>query len=197
LDTALPLRLGFFLETLSPRASFYVFGRFYRGIDRNLAYTEGDFLERAATKTFPRAWEEYWEAEDEHQVLTDVAVARRCRDELRGIGVSNELIYAEMVAHPDGADPFGGWPFRRLHEQIRRPISGLSLLGFDISSPVPTFHSYLMNANLRHVPELEGLLNEHALVRAREAAEALMQTASDHPYARARVPAVIEIWLVD
>jgi hypothetical protein len=193
----LPLRLGFFLEFLVVGEAYVRFGRNYRGIDRTLAYTGGDFLERAATKTFPRAWEEYWEAEELHGVLVEGDVARRCRDRLKEIGVDNEIVYAEMVAFPNGSEPFDDpMFFLRRHDLVRRPGGRLRFLGHDVSGAVPTFHSYLNNPGLdRRVPELAERLNEFALVDDAPEAEALMREAQELGYSR--VPTVIEIWLVE
>lgn len=197
---ALPLDLGYFLaEPASPMACGV--GGAYTGVDRLFvppfpfakdAGERGEFL--------PRLVERYWEEED--AVRTDYEVAARyCRTFLEA-GVRVDLIRAVVAVVPDSIKlyPRGdAWPHsiseglavsRALQARLadRAPsVSDIPLVGYDVSLPIPTFHSALVNPGYPFLTEYMGFVNEYGLLTERRWAIDLMHEAnlmgySDAPF---------------
>jgi hypothetical protein len=128
-------------------------------------------------KTWGELWESYWDAEDGGELHLSRKVAESFQHRFLMQGTSLEVIYAEILAVPMDLDlyPHGslwGASLKTALEQLTtrkerfwtRP-SGLSSLGFDISSPEESFHSALFHPGLPdRCPELRDSLNATGLV---------------------------------
>lgn len=191
-----PVRLGFFLERRGVTCSMYPTVR-YEGVDRlpNMVYY--DLSEGSMDKTEGVAglWEEYSEAEEMGELNVDLTLAHRLQERFRYAEVCLDLVYAEVVAIPRGV---GGYPSgelwsdtlefvlehrRAIHNRLQGAPESFSFLGFDISHPVPTFHSAIYQPGLHEVrPEYPRYLNRFGLFDDRGTAVQFLNAANGRDY---------------
>jgi hypothetical protein len=128
-------------------------------------------------KAWGDLWESYWDAEDGGELHLSRNVAESFRRRFLMQGTILEVAYAEILAVPMdlGLYAHGSlWAesLKTALEQLTvrkerfltRP-HGLSLLGFDISSPEESFHSAIFHPGLPDLcPELRGELNASGLL---------------------------------
>ncbi len=206
----LPVRLGYFLEREGVAAAAFPAVR-YRGIDR-LPYLPTDeelqALRRAGRERLVALWERYLHAEDEGTPYTDRALALDFRRAFRREGVELEVVYGEVTAVPENLETYpGGTPWARtllsalqgMHNRnahfARRP-QGLDFLGYDISHPVPTFHSAIYQPGLHRVqPDLPRYLNRHGLFGDLATALRFLHAANAMDYG-ALPFCVLQVWSV-
>lgn len=149
-----PLRLGFWLgyTDLTCAAAPWIP---YCGIDRLPA--DLDFDENSPLpgdpEWSPSVWDHYDEAEDSENLNYNLSVARQVQTMFRDDGLDLDLIYAEVTFIPADIEhyPSGKLWLERLapalrarqsvHTRLRARPPHLQFLGYDLSHPVPTFHS--------------------------------------------------------
>jgi hypothetical protein len=124
-------------------------------------------------------------------------------DAFRREGLEVEAVYAAIEVLPEGpSDDLASVRTENLQEAIdwlRRSISAEvppnlgGLLGFDISIPIPHFHTALFYEHVRQAyPALRSALNEHGLVQELDVARSLMDLANRGE----RLPhCVIGVWM--
>lgn len=177
-----PLRLGFFVAELGVPIRN---AQAYRGLDR---LPRPHSIAPEDISKLPQPWWDYFDAFDDDAVQTDMELALALSCNLESIGVSTEVIYAEITAWPQ---PLGHYkasflwedslrtamPALKLtHALVSRPSQRLSFLGYDISDPVPYFHSAIRNDNLDKIElRRSNVLNQHDLIRERGDALRLLE----------------------
>jgi hypothetical protein len=118
----------------------------YRGIDR-LPFVPSPLGAHPA-------WRAYFDADDSGALAGDLSTAQRIRDQLRAVDTSTEVIYArafplgtvpDVTASPEVADQQSR-SLRRISERsavVGPPDPVFVPIGFDVSIPLPYFHSAL------------------------------------------------------
>lgn len=156
----LPLRMGYFLlEPAGSRSRYHG----YRGINRLPSYPYFGELEHAHViegrpVAFDQPWEEYFDAEDSAELHTNLAIVTRLQREFSSQGVALDVVYIEVAHVPERLDSYSKaaiWAaslerfvlrWRPVHEQLAGPTDHSVFLGFDVSLPEPTFHSFLLHS---------------------------------------------------
>jgi len=158
-----PLRLGFFLERTEVMFPFLP-GTFYRGVDRlpfEPTPEEDEQLRNSGKKRLLSLWQRYADLYFTGELHASLQLAGGLRSEFADEGVDFEVVYAEVVLIPPLDTE--GLRFemseeilprlRKLHEQVTSRPVGSRMLGFDLSYPLPGFHSALFQPGLRDLPE--------------------------------------------
>lgn len=140
-------------------------------------------------------WEEYSEAEEGGELNVDLTLARHLQERFRYAGVRLDLIYAEVAAIPEGVRGYPSgelwWDTlefvlehrRAIHNRLHGAPESFSFLGFDISHPVPTFHSAIYQPGLHHSrPEYPQYLNRSGLFDDRDTALPYLNAANERDY---------------
>lgn len=191
-----PIRLGFFLERTPvycvawPKVA-------YRGIDR-LPYLptaeEQEQLQSTGRHDLSRLWDTYWAANSEGEINVDVGLASQLQQQFETEGLNFEIVYSEIVEIPnfEGSPHEGLWSEnlktvlmhrQAVHDRLGSRPENIEFLGFDISHPVPTFHSAILQPGLdRKHPSLPQELNSHGLVDTIETASDLAMEANTLDY---------------
>ena len=201
----LPLRLGFVLA----RTDVPLPGRpwiRYRGVDRMPFVPtpeEEDELARAGHARLVALWHQYWDVLFTAELYRDTSIATDLRDQFAQFGVALEVIYAEVGVVQELEGGFSDASFREAWDRLRRhgDRAGLrpadaGLLGYDVSYPLPGFHSVLVQPGLLeqpNSPDLDvndmGLLDDVAQVK-RILPVANAMTSSWRPFCGIRVYSV-------
>lgn len=144
-------RLGFELVERGVKLSRGA-GPIYRGVERMYYFPNPFELSEKAE----RAWSLYWDAEEDGRLRSDVQAADELKDVLGEVGLGLEVIYSEVIVLPDEtavepealAHPFRPEMLAWLPEHSARvppPPKSFVPMGFDISTPAPTYHSVIRN----------------------------------------------------
>jgi hypothetical protein len=190
---SIPFRLGFFLVRPNvclvdrPNAP-------YRGIDR-VVYTPAMVLGRDLSSReleIELRFDEYMVARDSGLLQSDLSIAYQQMNRLQEVGMKCEVVYCEIAKIPDNINllKFGAslevnltnaLRFRQgFHERISGVPEGWKKLGFDVSHPVPSFHSAIYQPGLgRLVPNLYERLNENGLVETLDLSVPLLEKANE------------------
>jgi len=173
------LPLGYYLRAVGTRLPWSP-ERTYRGIDRPPPIPSPVDVS-AANESGDRAWgdlwDSYWNAEDSGELHLSRNVAEGFRRRFLMQGTKLEIIYAEILAVPLDLVlyPHGSlWAvsLKTAREQLTTRKEkfltlpdGLSLLGFDISTPEESFHSAIFHPGLPELcPGLRDSLNSSGLL---------------------------------
>lgn len=182
------LDLGFLLERVPGEQS----SPSYRGVDR-LPFCPEDI--EVLPSACEGVWDTYYESVENEQLFCDVGLANRLQNQLKLANVEVEIIYASLDRVPADLERFPrGALWKQLLEESLQPVQRRQLqlpgvpaeavfLGFDISHPVPTFHSALYQPGLETVePNFRRYLNLHGLVPTSDVAQDLMARANELDY---------------
>ncbi len=167
-----PFRLGYHLQ--SSRSPWAREGQpSYRGVDRFLAISDYD-PETASDTSSP--WGRYYAALDSMELHFDRRTLERAAGGLEAIGVQVEATYVEVLAVGDIpsdcgvaaiwseqlADVWKHWDV--VHRGFSCAPQGITPMGFDVSIPVPTWHSALIHPGLDRLrPSFPSTLNVNGL----------------------------------
>jgi hypothetical protein len=169
------LRLGFVLGRTGV-AFPYRPGTTYRGVDR-LPFVptlqEEEDLNRVGRATLISLWHRYADLLFTGELHADGQLAKDLRGEFAGEGLDFEVVYAEVLGLTQSeAETRDDKPavgvcnrLRRHHERAARRPEGATLLGYDVSYPLPSFHSALFQPGFREKPNTPDLdLNSAGLL---------------------------------
>lgn len=191
------LRLGFFLAR-SRVTCFNWPSAPYHGIDRLPYITspqEDDALRHAGRSRLVDLWVRYWDAWDNGELHISLPLAQELQQMFRNEGLDFDLVYAEIAviprdleAYPQGslwsemlAFVLSKW--RDAHDRLKRRPIDLCPLGFDISHPVPSFHSAIYQPGLHRThPRLPDDLNSFGLFNDLDVALRLLSVANEMDY---------------
>ncbi len=190
---SLPFRIGYFLETVDATIARRP-DRPYRGIERMYFVQWPDFPPVPVDASRERLWDRYFEARESGELHYDLALARELRAEFsQVVGLDLEIIYAEIVELGASADMQAvsaslSFPLPNRGEINNRladvgPIG--DLLGFDLSTPVPSFHSLICNPwnDQRDQDRMLNLLNDNGLFYTRSAASEFLRVSRARQHA--------------
>jgi hypothetical protein len=187
----MPPRLGFVLVRGDVELPWLA-RRQYRGIDRlpfvpNPLQLEDNHLRNA--------WNEYLDTWENGRLGQHLSIAEQIRRQLDEVGESTEIIYADIAVAPrrqsfELPDPLSrererslAWLITRSAEVEPSPREFVPI-GFDISTPIPSFHSVLVQPGLvRQDSDLAVRLNDFGLIAEdTEYAAELMNVANGSGY---------------
>jgi hypothetical protein len=165
-------------------------GSFYGGVDR-LPFVptpeEEEDLRNSKRATLLQLWQQYSDLTYTGQLHGSGHTTRALRDAFAAEGIDLEVIYAEVVLMPSvemervdqKARGLLLQRLRTLHQQVvSRPV-GAQILGYDVSYPVPGFHSFLFQPGLREQPEAPNLdVNEAGLLSTVQEAGRIVAVAN-------------------
>lgn len=184
----LPIRLGFFLEREDVMFPFRPV--FYRGVDRLpfIPTPEDEEELRASGKTkLLSLWQRYAEVTFTGELYASQSLATGLKTAFAEQGVGLEVIYAEVVKvpssvtkelEPDVCERLRS-RLRSLHTQVIAPHSGARMLGYDLSYPLPDFHSVLYQPGFQGEPETPRLdINTYGLFNNIEQLEQILPLAN-------------------
>lgn len=196
--------MGFFLAELGLRC-FDFPDIPYRGIDRLpvIDNFEGEYaLHRAGEQSSWQLWNSYWAADESGDLSADLAVARNLCAQFSSHGIDLEVIYAELTSIPTPSPPpFGSrWRlddvfarYERVERTLVRRPDDLTFYGFDLSRPLPTFHSIIRQPGFRALADrLPPGINEYGLIGDNDAARGLLE--SSNGWSAPLPVCVIEVW---
>lgn len=185
----LPLRLGFVLERTSVPFPYRP-GIFYRGVDRlpfDPTPEEEEELNRSGGARLVSLWHRYGDTLFTGELHRDQQLAVTLQREFAEEGSEFEVIYAEVIDVPGPPDtmlcdegPSGTWDrLRRHHEAAAPRPGGALLLGYDVSYPLPSFHSVLLQPGLREKPDAPPLdVNDAGLLAHVDYLKAILKAAN-------------------
>ena len=191
-----PIRLGYWLvrSGVTCAGSSQIL---YRGIDRlpSEAYYDKDRLSLTDSDKFEELWDQYWDVLESGDLNSDPTVAPQLQGAFLGVGIDLDVVYAEVTLIPGevGSYPSGKlWsetlafvlPHRRqVHDRLGGRPSHLDFLGFDLSHPVPTFHSAIHQPGLDEMrPDYPDYLNGSGLFGNLDTALPFLRAANEMDY---------------
>jgi len=187
-NMGLPTRIGYVI--VRPGASLPLpRGRLYRGIDRPLSVPDPTLPQTASAG---RVWARYLNADEGGLVAADLDLARSLATQLAQVGEPTEVIYAEVTVPPPStlgeskadrqrADSLA-WLASRC-AKVPAPSEEFEPIGFDVATPLPTFHSALYQPGLvRKDARFVANLNQSGLVDDIGYAAELMHVANATGY---------------
>ncbi len=153
-------------------------------------------------------WDQYWNAYDSTELNSNVQLAQTLHRKLATEGIDLDLIYAEisMVPHELDQYPSGKiWArelarvlsvIRKVHDRLGKRPDGVQLLGYDISHPVPSFHSAIFQPGLHERrPCIPEYLNSAGLLEDIDLALRFLSAANEMDYGSLPF-CVVGIWEV-
>jgi hypothetical protein len=167
----LRFRLGFVVARLDVTLPWLPL-RWYRGIDR----VPQAPLYAGIPTNVASFWTRYLDAWDDGSLSCDLDVAREAKDNLDKAAHPVEILFAEATVVPSsaatqisqGAAQYRSELFKWLEFwSARVPVapSEFVVLGYDVSTPIPDYHSALLRPGGAAQPsDLLDRLNEHGLV---------------------------------
>jgi hypothetical protein len=201
-------RLGFFLERTSVTCFAWP-DMAYRGIDR-LPFLptpeEQEQMMSSGSSDLAKLWDRYWEASIDGLINVDGKLAREYQQQFLKGGITLEVIYGEIVEIPnvDKYPHSALWSENLesallhrydIHQRIGSRPDNIEFLGFDISHPVPTFHSAILqpglNSKCLHLPHQ---LNSNGLFNTFEDAVPVLDDANSLDYGLLPF-CILGIWL--
>lgn len=168
----------------------------YGGLDRMTQiglpgpHEDRELLE-SGRADFHAARNDYWEAEESHQLNKERLVAISLCDRFRKEGLEVEVVFAEVLSVPQlpcEDDELNDHMrkallFRRsVHDFLVAPdyAAHLEPIGIDVVYPNPSFHSAVYQPVLSSIlPGFERELNEHGLYPSLESAHLAVSIAND------------------
>jgi len=143
----------------------------------------------------PSVWDRYDEAEERGDLNCTLSVARQLQTMFRDDGLDLDLMYAEMTFIPADIEHYPNgdlWSERlapalrarqSVHTRLRARPHHLQFLGYDLSHPVPTFHSAIYQPGLSESrPDFPKHLNEYGLFSEHDDALEFLGVANDMDY---------------
>jgi hypothetical protein len=189
-----PFRLGFLLEQVEVDWSHRLKHRPYRGVERL-------YFVRSPEGTSGRSvedslWDKYFEAKDTGDLHHNLSLARSLRDSFDRLGLRLEVVYVEITDIPPpslATRPDIDWAYLVKWLKWRTPFherlagyapDAQSLLGYDLSTPFPTFHSVICEPDLSDADyaKVHSTLNDNGLVRSHSDAVNLLKITSDYQH---------------
>lgn len=169
-DLKAMLRLGYLLLRTGVHLPWSP-QRNYQGIDR-LPYLPNP-MEDADART-ALAWSEYSDAVEEGRLGRDFALAQDICRELNAVGANLDVIFADVASlagqPPNASEAVVAQRVRSLEwlrtrsAEIPAPDRRLQPIGFDVSTPIPNFHSAIVQPGLiRQDSALAATLNDSGL----------------------------------
>jgi hypothetical protein len=189
IGTVLPLRLGFVLERTGVPFPYRP-EICYRGVDRlpfDPTPEEEEELQRSGKSRLVSLYHRYGDTLFTGELHRDQHLAMTLQREFAEEGSEFEVIYAAVVSapsHPDSMVANEGslatWNrLRHHHEAAPRCPTRALLLGYDVSYPLPSFHSVLLQPGLRDQPDGPLLnVNGAGLLANAEELEEIMTAAN-------------------
>jgi hypothetical protein len=121
---------------------------------------EEEELSRAGHANLVMLWHRYWDVLYTADLHRDVSLATDLRDAFAHLGVALEVIYAEVGIVRGQEKVSADEAVRNVWERLRhhhdraglRPANAIPL-GYDVSYPLPGFHSLLVQPGLLEHPE--------------------------------------------
>ena len=136
-----------------------------------------------------------WDAVDSRELNTNLPLAQDLQREFRKEGIELEVVYSEILMIPDNLDdyPHGKlWSeqldfvlqhWRHVHDLLAARPENLHFLGFDLSGPVPSFHSAIFQPGLHKThPRLPDHLNQAGLFEDADTASRFLRAALEMDY---------------
>lgn len=181
-----PLRLGFFLARQGVTCTTWP-ELAYRGVDRlpYLPTLEEMRQLRVARPRLAEAWDAYWEAKDSKQLNVDPSVVREVKDMFVLAGWPKlEIVFAEIARFAEQERSRSYYasvlePWIPLHRRLSAAPQASRLLGYDLSYPVPSFHSAIYQPAIPNGPDLRTSLNDAGLVSELGAATRLLRLLNE------------------
>lgn len=176
----------------------------YRGLDR-LPFVP--FLSEI-DPDLANLWRRYFDARDEGLIGRDLEVARSAMNDLGLAGAETEILYAEAIIVP----PLASVASENLEKDHERSLawldshsagvppvpSGFAELGHDVCTPIPDYHSAIVQPGLiPHDSALAESLNEAGLIDESAAASEFMHMANSAKYSLSDLISVIRIFAKD
>jgi hypothetical protein len=197
---SMPLRLGYMLARADVRLPWLA-GHLYRGIDR-LPFVPDPLTNTADPVT--SVWNQYLDAWEAAQLARDLTIARRTARRLKDVGASVEVLFAEVAILPSDATRPASGPIdaqrQRSVDWLKARCAGIpvpdpdfSMIGLDVSSPIPDFHSAIFQPGIMRQDSLAASLNEAGLVGDIDVAAQVMGEANASGYGLGLF-AVIGVW---
>lgn len=196
-DEPVPFRLGFFLERTGVACCKWPHLP-YRGIDRLPylpSFEEQDDLRAASKSKLADLWDRYWDAKDTRQLMVNLQLAQDLKREFCKEGIELEVVYAEIAMIPDNLDEYPSgklWSeeialvlphWRHIHDRLGERLPKLQFIGFDLSHPVPSFHSAIFQPGLHNTcPKLPDYLNSNGLFDDLNTASMFLHKANEMGY---------------
>ncbi len=167
-----PIRLGYFL-VLSDVASLDMRGA-YRGVDRVWfgPIVEDDGSISGVSEELARLWDRYSEAKHSKELNTNRWLVTKLASQFREHDIVLNVIYTEISAVIEGSRDLSKYElfdetaavWRGVHDSIEQRPQNLEFVGYDVSSPFPSFHSAIYQPGLpKDELSLADLLNDHGL----------------------------------
>lgn len=193
--TALPIPLGYYLVRAGIVCHNWPHVK-YRGVDR-LPYVPSPFeideWRDTGKKEIADLWDKYFNAFDDASLNTNRQFIQRVRKEFQLNGFEYDVIYVQLASIPNDSFLYrSGWPGAK---DIKRAIEYLKsrpcvlpkqedlFCGYDISYPLPSFHSAIFQPGFNEIlPDLDKLLNINGLVNDIDLAVKLQNTANGMGY---------------
>lgn len=143
-----------------------------------------------------RVWDQYLKSLEDGSLARDLSVAQDIQTKLGQIGRETEILFVSIESEPDfedRADPPEVSEIRRSSEEwliartvvVQAPPREFVAIGLDVSTPVPDFHSVILEPGpISHDEEFERHLNDMGLVDEEDLsyANALMARANESGY---------------
>ncbi|MBN1771211.1 MAG: hypothetical protein JXB32_08130 [Deltaproteobacteria bacterium] len=133
-------------------------------------------VNEAGQIVLPPLWDRYFSSEETGALYRELELALEFQREFAAQGITLEVIYADVVHIPRDLSQYPKEDVRtrslqgcvptwvRMHRPPTERPEGLKSLGFDLSDPIPTFHSALYQPGLSRVaPSVRGDLNAAGL----------------------------------
>jgi hypothetical protein len=181
--------IGFVLARSNVELSVFD-DREYRGVDR-LPFVPDPFKQQSPDAEI---WDAYLSAWEDGSLGRDLHFANELRDELAGLGISTEVIHADIEIPPPRVARLAStteeaerarslsW-LRSRTADVPPPPPEFVSIGLDISTAAPTFHSVIAQPGLVGGDvDLAPRLNEAGLVDDPEFAVRLMKDANETGY---------------
>lgn len=191
------IRLGFFLERTAVTCFSWP-NIPYLGIDRLpylLTDEEEEQLRASGRGELAEIWNHYWDASISGELNVNFELARDLQRQFDLWGVQLEIVYGEIVRIPTNLDQYAHGELwsenleealvhrREIHDRLGSRPANIDLLGFDISHPVPTFHSAIFQPGLNEsYPSLSEYLNKNGLFETLDKASGFLPATNNLDY---------------
>lgn len=193
----MPFRLGFLLRRRGVHP--YETSRTeYRGVDREPEYPPPDELEKwrhSGEEQIAVLWDDFGAAVYEQRLDASLSLALRFRSRFDRLGIELDLIFAAIEYMPSDYSQYRHaslWKAslsKCLDARLDTHFATANVsmperfLGFDVSHPVPSFHSAIVQPGLSAVDRRLGKrLNANGLFEEAETAVEMMEKANTMDY---------------
>jgi hypothetical protein len=208
MSESIPFRIGFYLERAGVRFSQWP-KLPYLGIDR-LPYVpspeEEERIRVSGNRALADLWVHYWDLKNGRELMMNPDIAQELRQRFLTKGIELDLVNAEIIMTPQ--DFLGEHPLKDhwskqlaevvshwqiIHDKLPACQSHGKFLGFDLSYPVPSFHSAIFQPGLhKRRPDLPCYLNSNGLFDDLKTASCFLRDSLELNYSL--VFCVLGIW---